>query len=71
MKSAVARREARSEMPLMMKSARFVWSDGISSAKGTSLQTILTPKRFAISVARSMSSPFSSFVAGSRYSIGA
>jgi hypothetical protein len=65
MKSAVSRREARSEMPLMMKSARLVCSDGISSAKGVSLQTIFTPRRLAISLARSMSSPTSSFVAGS------
>src|SRR4030095_7308076 len=71
MKSAASRRELRSEMPLMMKSARLVCSEGISSANGVSLQRILTPSRFASSLARSISSPTSWFVVGSRYSMGA
>src|ERR1700730_4748553 len=58
-------------MPLMMKSARWVCNDGISSANGVSLQMIFTPIRFAISFARSMSRPTSWSVAGSRYSMGA
>src|SRR5947208_3229560 len=64
MKSAVSRREPRSEMPLMMKSARLVCNEGISSANGVSLQMIFTPSRFAISFARSISSPTSWFVVG-------
>ena len=70
MKSAASRRELRSEMPLMMKSARLVCNEGMSSANGVSLQMIFTPSRFASSFARSMSSPTSSFVEGSRYPWG-